>query len=58
MGDMLMVPRTTLAVACLAVIVTSLHEQTLLAADSDRLTLVLTIQLEGKEGRLDHMALD
>jgi hypothetical protein len=28
------------------------------AADSDRLKLVQTIQLEGAEGRLDHMAID
>src|SRR5262245_35958616 len=44
---------TTLAVALAA-----LTGPAVSAADSERLELVRTIQLEGAEGRLDHMAID
>src|SRR5262245_21127172 len=46
-------PRTSLAV--MFAVLTGLAVS---AADSDRLNLGQTIQLEGAEGRLDHMAID
>jgi len=42
----------------LAVVLAALAGPALPAADSDRLELLRTVQLEGAEGRLDHMALD
>ena len=42
----------------LAVVLAALTGPAMSAAGSDRLELVQTVQLEGAEGRLDHMAID
>src|SRR4051812_18373618 len=44
--------------ATAAVALAALAGPALPAADSERLELVRTVQLEGAEGRLDHMAID
>jgi hypothetical protein len=51
-------PRTSSAVVPLAVVIAVLTGPALSAADSERLELMRTIQLEGAAGRLDHMAID
>src|SRR5262245_27165161 len=42
----------------LAVVLAALAGPAVAAADSERLELVRTVQLEGAEGRIDHMAID